>query len=290
MNKILVNSQLNRIKDKYPGEIALIEGIQNMFNGDVRGISDEEEQALLQFPMQFTQHIPTGDRSEWTTKLHQWADQGEEVLLAIDPLVLTARDSKDETVLMSLLLSAMGRFTQQVDYDLLQKILDTNMNYVALELPGDESTKVEGSAWNEKDLRGFTALDYLADFAMGTGVFDGTEPDLQVQEMLAEFSKEPEEEPEDNTDEAADFDEEAAQQDVIETNSEIEQSTETDPDNIPDIEDAGEDGAKQTEKLNEPSSDTENKPSAEPAEGNNDMDAKKKELLNALLTIGKNLF
>lgn len=296
MDKITINRQLNDLKDRYPGEVALIEGIQTLYNKEVKSISDREVQALLQFPMQFTQRIPIGD-GEWTTQLHKWADDQTEVLLCIDPLMLTARDSKDETVLMSLLLAAMGRFTQQINYDLIQKILNTNMNYTALELPGDENSKVEGSAWDEKDIHGATALDYIADFAMGTGLFDGTEPDETVQQMLAEFANTPKEPAEDDK-EVENFDEEKAQEEVIETNEALAKSTETNPQAIETAdEESGNDPVnpvvdEKTENPN-PSDNPKLTPPLNADGANNESDEKTKktaELLNALLTIGRNIF
>lgn len=278
MDSIKFNRALNEMKEAHPDDIALIEGIQQLFNRDVEVISDRSRKALRQFPMQFTQRISRGG-GEWTTQLHMWADCQVEDLLKIDPLYLTARNSDDETVLMSLLLAAMGKYTQQVNYDLIQKILDKNMNYVALTRPGDESSKTEGSAWNEKDLEGRSALDYLADFATGTGMFEGSGPDDQVREMLEKFAEEPQEAPE--TDQVIDetFDEGKAQAEIQHSEQEIDRTTETNPEEIPVP------GTETEEKQVEIVQKT---PDSEES-GAEVKKIDKKQLIDALLTLGSDL-
>ena len=160
MNALDVNEELNNLKDKYPGDVALVESVQNLFNKET-------------FPMQFTKRIPTSS-GEWTTQLHIWADNQVPALLDIDPIILTARNSDGETVLMSLLMAATGRFTQQVNYALIKKILDTDMQFEYLTEPMDENSVETGNVWDEEDLDHKTALQYLADFAKGTGPFLGT--------------------------------------------------------------------------------------------------------------------
>ena len=191
MDGVAVNEELNNIKDRFPEETALVESVQKLFNKEVQIISDRSIRALKAFPMQFTKRIPTAD-GEWTTQLHIWADNQVAELLDIDPLVLTARNSDGECVLMSLLMAATGRFTQQVNYPLIQKILDKDMQFQYLTEPGDESSVQTGNVWDEEDLDHKTPLEYLADFAKGTGVFGGCGQDPLVRQMLENFADRPE--------------------------------------------------------------------------------------------------
>ena len=191
MDALTVNEQLNLLKDKYPGDVALVESVQTLFNKEVKIISDRSIRALKSFPMQFTKRIPTKD-GEWTTQLHIWADNQVPELLEIDPLVLTAKNSDGECVLMSLLMAATGRFTQQVNYPLIQKMLDTNMDFEFLTEPGNEDAVEYGNVWDEEDYDHKTPLEYLADFAKGTGPFLGFGGDATVREMLEAFADKPE--------------------------------------------------------------------------------------------------
>lgn len=191
MNALDVNEELNNLKDKYPGDVALVESVQNLFNKEFQVISDRSLKALKTFPMQFTKRIPTSS-GEWTTQLHIWADNQVPALLDIDPIILTARNSDGETVLMSLLMAATGRFTQQVNYALIKKILDTDMQFEYLTEPMDENSVETGNVWDEEDLDHKTALQYLADFAKGTGPFLGAGGDDAVRKMLEDFADRPE--------------------------------------------------------------------------------------------------
>ena len=58
--------------------------------------------------------------------------------------MLTCTDSTGETVLHALVFAATGKFTQQVDYDFIRKMLDKNMplNRVTLETRDHEEVYV----------------------------------------------------------------------------------------------------------------------------------------------------
>lgn len=191
MDKRELNRRINGLKDAYPEELALIEGIQDLLNKKVEVISEKNRQALRQFPMQFTRRVGLGD-GEWTTTLHMWADNLVDTLLEIDPLILTCTNSRGETVLHSLVFAATGRFTQMVDYDFIQKLLEKNMSYIEMMVPNNVNSKVEGNAWACKDALQKTPMDYLVDFANGDG---DTPPDERLQQMLYEFGTTPSAEP-----------------------------------------------------------------------------------------------
>jgi len=191
MDKRELNRRINGLKDAYPEELALIEGIQDLLNKKVEVISEKNRQALRQFPMQFTRRVGLGD-GEWTTTLHMWADNLVDTLLEIDPLILTCTNSRGETVLHSLVFAATGRFTQMVDYDFIQKLLEKNMSYIEMMVPNNVNSKVEGNAWACKDALQKNPMDYLVDFANGDG---DTPPDERLQQMLYEFGTTPSAEP-----------------------------------------------------------------------------------------------
>ena len=235
MDGVAVNEELNNIKDRFPEETALVESVQKLFNKEVQIISDRSIRALKAFPMQFTKRIPTAD-GEWTTQLHIWADNQVPELLDIDPLVLTARNSDGECVLMSLLMAATGRFTQQVNYPLIQKILDKDMQFQYLTEPGDESSVQTGNVWDEEDLDHKTPLEYLADFAKGTGVFGGCGQDPLVRQMLENFADRPE--PDNGPGKPLsdpNFDEEQAKKAIEQSEAQIATTAETNPQNIPTV-------------------------------------------------------
>lgn len=198
MDKRAFNRCLNKMKDRFPNELTLIEGIQNILNKKVEVISETNRRALRMFPMQFIQRIQTG-HGEWTTQLHIWADNLVDTLLEVDPLVLTARNSSDETVLHSLIFAATGKFTEQVDYMFIQHLLDKNMGFIKFRMPGNEASKVEGNAWAETDSNGKTPMDYLIEFANGNELED-IPVDENLTQMLEEFAQSPvTDEPVDNT-------------------------------------------------------------------------------------------
>lgn len=203
MDKRHFNSRLNGLKDAYPSELALIEGIQDLFNKKIEVISKSNAHALLQYPAQFTRPLSTS-RGEWTTQLHIWADNMVPQLISIDPLFLSTKDSMGSTVLHSMVMAATGRFTQMIDYDYIQSMLDKNMSYIYMSIPNDPSSKTEGNTWTEKDPTGKTPMDYLIDVANGE---DGTMPDERLGAMLDQFASTPEAEPPvDNTPDIQGFD------------------------------------------------------------------------------------
>jgi hypothetical protein len=121
-----------------------------------------------------------------------WADNMVDTLLEIDPLVLTCTNSKGETVLHALVFAATGRFTQMVNYDLIQKMLEKNMSFIEMTVPNNVNSKVEGNAWVCKDALQKTPMDYLVDFANGDG---DAAPDERLQQMLYDFGSTPAMEP-----------------------------------------------------------------------------------------------
>jgi hypothetical protein len=191
MDKRELNRRINGLKDAYPEELALIEGIQDLLNKKIEVISEKNRQALRQFPMQFTRRVDLGD-GEWTTTLHMWADNMVDTLLEIDPLILTCTNSRGESVLHALVFAATGRFTQMVNYDLIQKMLEKNMSFIEMTVPNNVNSKVEGNAWVCKDALQKTPMDYLVDFANGDG---DAAPDERLQQMLYEFGSTPAVEP-----------------------------------------------------------------------------------------------
>lgn len=196
MDKRELNRRINGLKDAYPEQLTLIEGIQDLMNRKIEVISKKNRMALRQFPMQFTRRIPLGG-GEWTTTLHMWADNLVDTLLEIDPLVLTCTDSSGYTVLHALVFAATGKFTQRVDYDFIRKLLDKNMSYIEMLMPNDVNSKQEGNAWAIKDIMQKTPMDYLVEFANGD---DGNPPDERLQQLLYEFGNSPvTETPVDNT-------------------------------------------------------------------------------------------
>lgn len=191
MDKRELNCRINGLKDAYPEELALIEGIQDLLNKKIEVISEKNRHALRQFPMQFTRRVSLGD-GEWTTTLHMWADNMVDTLLEIDPLILTCSNSRGESVLHALVFAATGKYTQMVNYDLIQKMLDKNMSFIEMTIPNNINSKVEGNAWVCKDALQKTPMDYLVDFANGDA---DNPPDERLQQMLYEFGSTPATEP-----------------------------------------------------------------------------------------------
>lgn len=187
MDKRAFHTLLNELKDQNPDQFELLENIQETFDKTVDPISDAEIRALKTFPIQFIPRIEL-DGGEWTTKLHIWAENGVPVLLDIDPMILTHKNSVGDTVLMSLVSAATGTYTEVVNYDLIQKILNTDFSYEEKERTGNKEQIVIKNAIDEKDLYGQTIIDYLIDFAYGTGKYEGQLPDTQLQLLLANFA------------------------------------------------------------------------------------------------------
>ena len=184
MDKTRFYKRLNGLKDAYPNECTLIESIQNIFNKTITPISNSNKKALKIFPEQFIKRIPRG-HGEWTTMLHIWAENGLSDLIYISPIVLTTKNSDGDSVLMTLILAATGKYTEQIDYDLIQKILNADLSYKYKSNLTNEQEL--GNVWEETDINNKTPLEYLYEFSTGSGLFDGQLPDEKLKIMLKEF-------------------------------------------------------------------------------------------------------
>lgn len=185
MDKRGFNTELNRLKDLYPDKLILIEGIQRAFNRDVPSISRANLFALYQNPAQFMMKkaLPDG---MWTTQLHEWADNGVEDLLNINPIYLGAKNSLGDTVLMNMVEYAIGKTTEQINFDLLKKLLE---NPLVFEYKTSEDEEMcQASVWDIKDVTGRTPIDYLSDMASGTGTCKDCEPITEIAPMIAEWA------------------------------------------------------------------------------------------------------
>jgi hypothetical protein len=190
MDKRGINIELNRLKDRNPGQEALIEGVQKLFNEKVETATPEQKRSLLMFPMQYAAYrIKTGP-TEWTTQLHKWADNLLDTLLQLDPLYLTTRDSSGDTVLHRMAKAATGEFTEQVDYDFIKKMLAKDMGFVALQSPFEQEGAKAGSGWMLKDVDGNTPMDILANCAIGNPEA-GVPSDDRLLVILDEFANAP---------------------------------------------------------------------------------------------------
>ena len=185
MDKRGFNTELNRLKDLYPDKLILIEGIQRAFNRDVPSISRENLFALYQNPAQFMMKKPLPD-GRWTTQLHEWADNGVEDLLNINPIYLGAKNSLGDTVLMNMVEYAIGKTTEQINFDFLKKLLE---NPLVFEYKTSEDEEMcQASVWDIKDVTGRTPIDYLSDLASGTGTCKNCEPITEIAPMIAEWA------------------------------------------------------------------------------------------------------
>lgn len=193
MDKRGVNIELNRLKDKNPGQGALIEGVQKLFNEKVKTATPEQKRALLMFPMQYAAYRIKTSPSEWTTQLHVWADNMLDTILLLNPLYLTTRDSSGDTVLHRLVKAALGEYTDEVNYDFIKKLLDKDMGFVSLQSPFENEGAKAGSVWMMKDVDGCTPMDLLADYAIGKPEA-GIPTDDRLLLMLDEFANAPTEE------------------------------------------------------------------------------------------------
>jgi hypothetical protein len=185
MDKRGFNKELNRLKDIYPDKLILIEGIQRAFNRDEPSISRENLLALYQNPAQFMMKkvLPDG---KWTTQLHEWADNGVEDLLNINPIYLGAKNSYGDTVLMNMVEYAIGKTTEQINMDFLKKLLE---NPLVFEYKTSEDEEMcQASVWDIKDITGRTPIDYLSDMASGTGTCKDCEAIPELAPMIAEWA------------------------------------------------------------------------------------------------------
>lgn len=186
MDKRKFNLSLNKLKDKFPEKLLLIESIQRAYNRDIPTISRENLRQLYQNPASFVCRIKCKN-GEWTTKLHQLAENGLEDLLKIDPLYLITKNSYGDTVLMSLIEYAVGKTTEQINYDLLRKILECPMTFKYV--VNSKSPMVDGCVWDIQDITGRTPIDYLSDMASGSGTCDGCEPIVELAPLIKEWSE-----------------------------------------------------------------------------------------------------
>lgn len=185
MDKRGFNKELNRLKDIYPDKLILIEGIQRAFNRDEPSISRENLLALYQNPAQFMMKkvLPDG---KWTTQLHEWADNGVEDLLNINPIYLGAKNSYGDTVLMNMVEYAIGKTTEQINMDFLKKLLE---NPLVFEYKTSEDEEMcRSSVWDIKDITGRTPIDYLSDMASGTGTCKDCDAIPELAPMIAEWA------------------------------------------------------------------------------------------------------
>jgi hypothetical protein len=185
MDKRGFNIALNGLKDKYPDKLILIEGIQRAFNREVPSISRDNLLALYQNPAQFMMKKPLED-GRWTTQLHEWADNGVEDLLNINPIYLGAKNSVGDTVLMNMVEYAIGKTTEQINFDFLKKLLE---NPLVFEYKTSEDGELcQASVWDIKDITGRTPIDYLSDMASGTGTCQGCDPIVELAPLIAEWA------------------------------------------------------------------------------------------------------
>lgn len=180
---------LNRLKDELPSEVGLIESIQKNFDTHIEAVTDAEKKALKQFPQQFIKRIPQEDMG-WTTQLHAWGEQSVKEIVKLDPLLLSFKNGYGDSVLMCLVGGATGLYTETIDYDLLQQVLDTDYSYedVDKDEEGNEFI-VHKNVLDETDINGQTPLDFLFDFSFAKDDYDGMVPDNKIQQMLIQFAK-----------------------------------------------------------------------------------------------------
>ena len=192
---------LNRLKDESPLDIGLIESIQKKFDEQFDAITDKEKRALKQFPTQFVRRIPSEDMG-WTTQLHMWAEQSVPEILDIDPMLLAFKNSYGDSVLMSLVGGATGMYTETINHDLIEKILNKDFQYEDIEQDEEGNDIItEKNALDVTDINGQTPIDFLIDFSYATGKYEGMEPEPEIQNLLKEFAGEEVEEVEDDIEE-----------------------------------------------------------------------------------------
>ena len=180
---------LNNLKDEHTEQVELLEVIQKDFEKKVDGISSNELKALKRYPIQYVKRIQLKD-GEWTSQLHIWAEQCVPQILDLDSVFLAYKNSVGDSVLMSFIVGCTGSYTETVNYELIQKALDTDLSYEDIEKDeNQEETVTIKNALDEKDLNGQTVLEYLINFAYAVEQFVNTEPDEQLQEILKDFSQ-----------------------------------------------------------------------------------------------------
>lgn len=179
---------LNTLKEKNIDNIGIIESIQQKFESDISSISDSEIKSLKQFPEQYVKRIPI-ENQEWTSQLHIWAEHGVPEILELDPVLLSFKNSSGDTVLMSLISGATGAYTDVVNYDLIEQILNKNLEYEdVVKDPEGNDVKTTVSVLNIKDLNEQTPIEFLIDFAFNVENYKDSLPDLKLQQILKDFS------------------------------------------------------------------------------------------------------
>lgn len=232
----IFNYKLNELKSKRPDDKALIEAIQSEIVKNVQVISPSTRKSLLQFPIQFTQRIRTSSH-DWTTQLHKWADYQLHDLLMLDPIYLTTTNSDNDCVLKHLVKAAIGQtMTQVVNYELIEELFRKDMNYAAMTVAGDPESTEPGNAWYEPDLENKSVIEYLYDFAIGEGEFEGKPRDEKLLKMFDQYAERALAMPTDRELEP-DFDEsldpEEAQESVIQAEAERDGSMASKPSDVP---------------------------------------------------------
>lgn len=188
MDKRLFHNYLNQMKDENPDAFGLIESIQGEFESTFESISDDERKALRNLPIQFIERVPQEDGG-WTTNLHIWAENGVEDVLDLDPMILAHKNGYGDTVLMALVVGATGAHTEVINYKLIQKILETELDYEDIERVDGNDVITPVNALDILDLNGQSVLDYLLDFAYATGPYEGQLPDEKLQMLLKYFAE-----------------------------------------------------------------------------------------------------
>jgi len=213
---------LNRLKDESPLDIGLIESIQKKFDEQFDAITDKEKRALKQFPTQFVRRIPSEDMG-WTTQLHMWAEQSVPEILDIDPMLLAFKNSYGDSVLMSLVGGATGMYTETINHDLIEKILNKDFQYEDIEQDEEGNDIItEKNALDVTDINGQTPIDFLIDFSYATGKYEGMEPEPEIQKLLKEFAGEDVEEAEEAEEEIEELPEDNDIEEIYESYSHYE--------------------------------------------------------------------
>jgi hypothetical protein len=188
MDKRIFHNYLNNLKDDHNDYLSLIESIQETFEKNIDCITNDEQKALLTFPMQFCEKIPLEDGS-WTTKLHIWGENCIDELLKVDPIVLTCKNGYGDTVLMCMVVGATGAHTEKINYKYIQRILEKDLTYNDIKIVDGNRETIEYNALDIKDINGQTVIDYLIDFAFAINDYENTLPDEKLQMMLKYFAE-----------------------------------------------------------------------------------------------------
>ena len=177
---------LNNVSDDHMEKLDLIESVRDYYIQNTETITDSQRHALKTLPSQFITKIK--DSNGWTTPLHIWAEQGVKELLTLDPLILCTEDEYGYTVLHSLVKYCLGTYTNQVDYDMIKRLLDLDMHYDLVVVNPDtkEFDVEETHAIHKKDLNNKSYIDYLIDYAWALDIYDGMEQDEQLKQLLKE--------------------------------------------------------------------------------------------------------